>query len=312
MKKTIVYELKTLYRDAMRVTGFEFGEGTKSVCIVGSTRGNEVQQLFVCSRLVRTFKELEEKGLLVKGHKIMVIPCLNSYSMNIGKRFWPTDNTDINRMFPGYDEGETTQRIAAGVFEQIKDYEYGIQFASFYMPGHFLPHIRMMETGFEDIDTASEFGFPYVVTRKPRPFDTTTLNYNWQIWETKAFSIYTTTTEQIDPVSAGDAVKGILRMLYKEGIIRYEPQGGTCYTSQILDDSNLMTVRCRQAGIYESMVKVGEEVKKGQVLAQICDPYDGSLKEKLLSPADGVVFFQHDEPMTYASTAVMKLVYSGY
>jgi hypothetical protein len=33
-------------------------------------------------------------------------------------------------MFPGYDAGETTQRIAAGVFEKIKDYEYGIQFAS--------------------------------------------------------------------------------------------------------------------------------------------------------------------------------------
>lgn len=41
--------------------------------------------------------------------------------MNIKKRFWPTDNTDINRMFPGYDLGETTQRIAAGVFEVIKD-----------------------------------------------------------------------------------------------------------------------------------------------------------------------------------------------
>ena len=35
--------------------------------------------------------------------------------MNIGKRFWSADNTDINRMFPGYNLGETTQRIAAGV-----------------------------------------------------------------------------------------------------------------------------------------------------------------------------------------------------
>ncbi len=53
----------------------------------------------------------------------------------IKKRFWSIDNTDINRMFPGYDKGETTQRIAAGIFEKIKDYKYGIQFASFYIPG---------------------------------------------------------------------------------------------------------------------------------------------------------------------------------
>lgn len=309
MKKTVVYELKTLYRDAMRVTGFEFGQGDKSVCVVGSMRGNEVQQLYACSRLVQKLRDLEEKKMLTAGHKILVIPCLNSYSMNIGKRFWSTDNTDINRMFPGYDEGETTQRIAAGVFEQIKDYRIGIQFASFYMPGNFLPHIRMMQTGFEDIETACEFGFPYVVTRKPRPFDTTTLNYNWQIWETRAFSVYTTSTEEIDRESAVNAVRGILRMMYKEGMIQYDPHSGYQYVSQVLDDSNLMTVRCRQAGIYESKVKVGEEVQRGQVLAEITDPYDGSLKERLLSPADGTVFFQHNAPLTYASTAVMKLVF---
>ena len=37
-------------------------------------------------------------------------------------------------MFPGYDLGETTQRIADGIFSQIKDYEYGIQFARLSKP----------------------------------------------------------------------------------------------------------------------------------------------------------------------------------
>ncbi len=50
------------------------------------------------------------------GHKILILPSINLYSMNIQKRFWSTDNTDINRMFPGYCLGETTQRIAAGRF----------------------------------------------------------------------------------------------------------------------------------------------------------------------------------------------------
>lgn len=57
-----------------------------------------------------------------------MVPSVNHFSMNIGKRFWPSDNTDINRMFPGYKEGETTQRIAAGVFENIKDYSFKAPF----------------------------------------------------------------------------------------------------------------------------------------------------------------------------------------
>ena len=140
MKKRIIYELKGLYRDNFRVTGYEFGKGKKALCIVGAMRGNEVQQLYCCSRLVKKFKQLEEENRIAPGIKIVIIPCCNPYSMNIQKRFWPIDNTDINRMFPGYDLGETTQRIAAGVFEAVKDYDYGIQFPSYYMPS--LRHIQ--------------------------------------------------------------------------------------------------------------------------------------------------------------------------
>ena len=50
--------------------------------------------------------------------------------------------------------------------------------------------------------TAMQFGLPYVVKRKVRPYDTATLNYNWQVWNTEAFSLYTTATEQIDPNGA--------------------------------------------------------------------------------------------------------------
>ena len=194
MERNILYEIDSLYRDNFRVTGFQFGEGEKSICIVGSMRGNEYQQIYTCSQLVKKLKRLEEKGRIEPGKSILVIPCANPYSVNTKKRFWTIDNTDINRMFPGYDLGETTQRIAGGIFEQIKDYRFGVQFASFYMPGNFVPQVRMMKTGLENIELAGHFGLPYVVLHDPRPFDTATLNYNWQIWETDAFSIYTTST----------------------------------------------------------------------------------------------------------------------
>ena len=60
------------------------------------------------------------------------------------------DNSDINRMYPGYNKGETTQRIAAGIFEKIQGYRFGVQFSSFYMPGDFVSHVRMMKTDYED------------------------------------------------------------------------------------------------------------------------------------------------------------------
>ena len=121
MRKTEIYTLGSPYREDLKITGYAFGQEQKSACIVGSIRGNEVQQLYVCSQIVRKLEELEAAGKIAKDKGILVIPSINHHAMNIGKRFWPVDNTDINRMFPGYDLGETTQRIAAGVFEKVKD-----------------------------------------------------------------------------------------------------------------------------------------------------------------------------------------------
>lgn len=306
MEKKIIYGIKGLYRDDFRVTGYEFGEGKKSVCIVGAMRGNEVQQLYCCSQLVKKFKQLEEEGRILKGHKILIIPSVNPYSMNIAKRFWPTDNTDINRMFPGYNLGETTQRIADGVFKEIMDYEIGIQFASFYMPGEFVPHIRVMKEGYTDVELARKFGLPYVVLRDVRPYDTTTLNYNWQVWDTQAFSFYTTTTTRIDSMSAGLSVLSIMQFLAAQNIIKY--QGPKPLESQVVNDIDMVSVRTAKSGFYEPLVKAGDIVAMGTPMAHILHPYNNEVLETLYAPIRGMIFFMHSDPLTYADTAVIKMI----
>ena len=301
MQESILYEINSLYRDNFRVTGFSFGAGEKSVCVVGSMRG-----IYACSRLIEKLKSLEEKGRITRGKQILVIPCANPYSVNVKKRFWTIDNTDINRMFPGYNLGETTQRIADGIFSTIKDFSYGIQFASFYMSGNFVPQVRMMKTGHENVELAKQFGLPYVVLHNPRPFDTTTLNYNWQIWETDAFSLYTTSTSDIDKKSAVQAVDSILNFLSKQGIIDYKGYEG--YISRVVESKDFVNIRSEHAGFFESFVQAGESVERGQLLAKITDPYTATLKQEIRATENGIIAFAHNEILMYQNTAAFKLI----
>ena len=55
-----------------------------------------------------------------------------------------------------------------------------------------------MKTGYENVEVAKEFAMPYIMLRNPKPYDTTTLNYEWQVWGTQAISIYTPGTDQVD------------------------------------------------------------------------------------------------------------------
>ncbi len=306
MIKESLYTFKSPYRQDMHIYGYHFGKGENSACIVGAIRGNEVQQLYICSQLVQRLEELEKKGAIVSGKRITVIPSVNHYSMNVGKRFWPADNTDINRMFPGYNLGETTQRIAAGLFEAVKGYEHGIQLASFYIPGDFVAHVRMMETGYQNASLANLFGLPYVVIRKPRPIDTTTLNYNWQVWESNAFSVYTNKTDSIDEQSAKQAVSAILRFLNRMGILRYNCHGG--FISTTIREEELVSVISDVPGIFLRRKNAGEEAHVGDVLAQIIDPLEGDVREEILAPTDGVIFFAHNDPLVMEHSTVFKLI----
>lgn len=310
MIKETIFELESLYRTPLKVTGYQFGQGSKSACIVGALRGNEFQQLYVCSQLIRVLKNLERKGGIGKNHQILVIPSVNQYAMNVGKRFWAIDNADINRMFPGDAQGETTQRVAAGLLDHVRNYSYGIQFASFYMPGDFIPHVRMMDTGYQNSSLATLFGLEYVVVRKPKPFDTATLNYNWQLKNTHAFSIYTNETDKIDEKSALDAVAAVLRFLSRMGIIKFDVRSG--YLSSIMNEDDLHTVKTDCAGVFRRLHNPGAQVKYGEPLAEILHPYEGDVIATVQSPIDGIVFFAHSAPLTMENQVVFKLMGNTY
>lgn len=295
MKKVVLFKLETPYREPMVIRGFEFGDGNTehSCAVVGSMRGNEVQQDFICANLVKTLTRMEEQSLVAQGKSILVVPCANPFSMNISKRFWPMDSTDINRMFPGNAEGETTERVAAGIFNVVTHYKFGIQLASFFMPGDFEPHVRVTRVGpisQESLAMADAFGLPYVVASNPTAFDSTMLNYNWQSAGTHAFSLYSRVTNTIDVPSAQLVERAMLRFLGVRGIIT---QGAAGIPRPIhLEESKLVNVRTNKAGgFFLRRVGPGDTVKKGDVLAEVIDTLDAHSRETLRSPIDGVVFF---------------------
>lgn len=307
MHKLELYRLESPFREDMVVRGYQFGKGEKAACIVGSMRGNEIQQLYICSQLIQRLKELEANGCISTGKQILVIPSGNVYSMNVGRRFWGMEGTDINRMFPGNVHLDTAERIADGILQQIKDYSFGIQLASFYMSGEFVPHVRMMETGFQNASLANLFGLPYVVVRKPSPIDTKTLNYNWQDEMTAAFSLYTNKNQEIDNKSARQAVAAILRFLTRMGIIRYESHSG--YISHVIKEEDLMNVHASCGGILVREVNNGEEMRYGMQIAHIIDPLEGEIKEIIKAPTDGILFFSHTEPLVGEGDIVFRIIH---
>lgn len=306
MHKEVLFSVEGLYREDNEITGYRFGHGEKAACIIGAMRGNELQQLYICSQLIKTLKTLEEHGAISHNNEILVVPTVNMYGINVEKRFWPIDNVDINRCFPGDMNADSPKRIAKALFDSVQGYSYGIQFASFYMPGDFIPHVRMMETGFQSPSLANLFGLQYVVTRKPKPMDTVTLNYSWQMNGTNAFSIYTNATDTVDEKSARQAVSAVLRFLTRMGIVKYNNHSG--YIASVIEEHELMPVKSDTAGFYKRLKEPGDPVYHGDVIAQVTDPYEGEVIREITSPTDGIIFFAHTAPMVMENAVIYKII----
>ena len=188
----------------------------------------------------------------------------------------------------------------------MKDYSYGIQFASFYLGGEFIPHIRLTEEGAKNTSLANLFGMPYVLTASERAFDSTTLNYNWQKNGTSAFSVYTGATERIDEERARQGVSVVLRFLTRMGIIRYNCHGG--YISTVLEEDELLSIRSDMPGFFRKKVSTNTEVVRGQLLAEIVDSFRGDVISRLVAPTDGVIFYQQIQPMVFQNSVAFKMI----
>lgn len=92
MNKEVIFTMNTAFRGEYTIHGYSYGKGEKSACIVGAMRGNEYQQLYICSLLAQKLAELEAQGDIAAGKEILLIPTLNYSSMNAKKTKWISDD----------------------------------------------------------------------------------------------------------------------------------------------------------------------------------------------------------------------------
>lgn len=310
MEKVEILRIESLSRAPLVVEGYLF-KGTDSkapkVAIIGAMEGDSILPLYCASTMVDFCKNKIEKEK-IKGD-VLIIPSINHYALNIGKRFWPLDNTDINMMFPGYELGETTQRIAKKVFDAISGYDYGIILERRPDPATCLPYIKLYKSGYEDLKSAKKFGFKMIHHRNVKSIDTVTLQYNWQLWGTKAFSIMCPSDNQVDKKIASQINQAIIRFMDKTKIVDYHIFNG--YESTVIDRDSIDVVKSPRSGIFISKELAGNYVLKDQVIGEIVHSLEGNIIHQFLAPCNGMITCFYSNSLIYEHAVAFRIAKIG-
>ena len=289
----------------MNIMAYRFGKGEKTCAVVGALRGDEVQQLYVCARLVSFLREVEKEDGVQPGKSVMIVPTVIGASMNEGSRLWEPENMDINRRFPGDVTGSTTERIAGALLTASK-----IIVTACSSPASISPARCVRACAHDGYRTSGpDLGCESACRMSmshPRSYDQTTLNYKLRAALRHGRHIPSTRAKrgEIDEAAADQTLRAIVRFLNSRGVIRSGTAPG--HPSTIITNGAAYDFRrCDERGpsARPGIKFAGAHVRRGEQLAFIINPCDGSVREVLKAPVTGMLFFMLGRSASSPSTA---------
>lgn len=262
------------------------------VLISGGVHGDEI------NGVVAVKKMLEENLFVPKKGTLIYIPLVNVYGFLSNSRTFP-DGRDLNRSFPGSNKGSLASQIAHIITTQIiPNIDIGVDI---HTGGRMISNYPQIRVDFKDkkgVEMAKAFGAHFTINSSyiDRSFRKEAFK------EQKTILVYEGgESMRLDDFAVEEAIAGTTRLLQYLGMIdEVIPKK----VSLVVKESSW--VRAKISGIFIPTIKLGEPVKKGQVIAKITDPY-GQVKVPLKSTAKGFVVGLNNLPIINAGDALVHI-----
>lgn len=323
MKEETLYSFRSPYRESFRILAYSFrgtGEGAglkepseyiKSCAVLGGVHGSDIQQMYTCACLINELTALEHAGAVARGHEIVVLPCVNHYAVNSGKKFCTKCDKDINRTFPGKPMGENVERVSSVVWARINDFANCIQVTGGELPrGSFCTHLRI-EDCVQNDGVGEMFRLPYIMYDKSERREDTTLVNNIISKGNmgNAVSVLVNNTAEIDNTAARSAVCGILLYMFEKGILACEDseKQKEVFINEIAScgaGGSLRFYKEKQrrvispkGGIFRRFKRCGQHAEKGEILGEVLHTYKGTILSSLRAPVAGKIFYSKEQPL---------------
>jgi len=264
-----------------------------TVLILGGVHGDEINGVEIVRRCIAndTFTRL------MKG-TVITIPLLNVYGFINFSREIPYGK-DVNRSFPGTNNGSLASRVARVLSKKILPLvDYGVDFHTGGDSRYNFPQIRYTAGDEQAKKLAKAFGAPITLSRSAIPkslrrvakdMGTTMLVYEGG------------EASRFDGFSIDSGISGLHRLLKHLKMI--DSNVPKLPTREFTKTS---WIRADQAGIFTWTKSSGNIVTKGESLGQVNDPY-GLVSHKVIAKKSGFLIGHNNAPVVRQGDALFHI-----
>ncbi|MGC9493100.1 succinylglutamate desuccinylase/aspartoacylase family protein [Vibrio genomosp. F10] len=269
-----------------------------TIFISAAVHGDELNGIEIIRRLIS-----QRKFKLTRG-TVIAVPMVNVYGVVNQSRYMP-DRRDLNRCFPGSAKGSLAGRVAHIFLNEIvKHCDYGIDLHTGAINRSNLPQIRANLSDPETKELALEFGVPVVLNSN---IIDGSLRESAVKNQTKVLLYEAGEALRFDEFSIRAGMKGIVNVLKHLGMLRRSVRSKKLKKEPFIANGS-QWVRANASGIVNHKVDLGEQVVKGDVLADIGSPY-GDIIDKVIASRSGIIIGQQNIPLVQEGEAMFHIAY---
>lgn len=256
--------------------------------------GDEINGVEVIRRLLSLSSIKRLKGTL------LAVPVVNIFGFDGHSRYLP-DRRDLNRCFPGKELGSLAGRLA-NIFmtEVVAKADIGIDLHTAAIHRDNFPQIRANLNDKKLNVLARSFAAPVILHSAPPEGALRFAAAN----ESIPVMVYEAGEAlRFDEVSIRVAVRGILNVMRELGMVP-KSKSKKIKSSVLLRSSSW--VRASKSGILRAQVKLGQMIKKGDILGFISDPA-GESDEIIEASSNGIIIGRTNIPLVYEGEALFHI-----
>ncbi|MDJ1007120.1 MAG: succinylglutamate desuccinylase/aspartoacylase family protein [Paracoccaceae bacterium] len=263
--------------------------------VSAGVHGDEVIGIEIIRRLLRASKLRSMKGTLI------AVPIVNSLGFLNRSRYLP-DRRDLNRCFPGSEEGSLAARLAhLFLTEIVARADLGIDLHSAAIHRMNYPQIRLAEENGDLRRLGDAFGAPIIIQS---PHRDGSLRKAAAAHDTPVLLYEAGEALRFDEVSVRVGLAGILRVMRELGMVSGRGIAPPKSPPQFATSSKWL--RAPIGGLFRAFRSGGHPVRRGDLLGSVADPF-GEVEESIVAPFSGIIVGRAVMPVVNEGDAVFHL-----
>ena len=279
-------------------------QNKKRISIVTGIHGDELEGQYVCYELSRRIQEhLEYLDGIVD-----IYPAMNPLGIDSITRGIPAFDLDMNRVFPGNEDGSMTEYVAAKIIEDLvgSDLCIDIHASNIFLTE--IPQVRINELHTNTlVPYAQKLNVDLIWIHGSSTVLESTLAYSLNSRNTPTLVVEMGVGMRITKSYCTQLVDGIFSVM-KDMDMWSGPTEQVCTPMMAEGEEAVCFLNAPIAGIFISQAKHGDYLQEGDAIGNIVDPLQGIILERLKAPVAGILFTIREYPVVDEGSLIARIL----